>query len=226
MKVSDIVVAAAVLIIAASGASQAQTPPAQQAPPAQKPVAQPAQQAPPAQKPAAQPAPAPAPPPKPFPVGAKFAVVDLQRIAVESAEGKSAAARINSLNQKKVAELNDKNKALQTAQQKLAAGALLTDAAKAQIQKEIDRLNLDIQRFTQDAQAEVQELSQQVQMDFQRKLMPIIELVAIDKGVQIVFTNDAGLVWADEALDLTPEVIRRFDGAMGAPAPPKPPSID
>jgi outer membrane protein len=212
MKVSEIVVAAAVLIIAASGVSQAQTPPPPQAPPAQKP--------------AAQPAPAPVPPPKPFPAGAKFAVIDLQRIAVESTEGKSAAARINSLNQKKVAELNDKNKALQTAQQKLAAGALLTDAAKAQIQKEIDRMNLDIQRFTQDAQAEVQELSQQVQLDFQRKLMPIIELVAIDKGVQIVFTNDAGLVWADEALDLTPEVIRRFDGAMGAPAPPKPPSIE
>lgn len=210
MRISSIVVAAAALTLVAGGVSQAQTPPAQQVPPAQKPPA--------------QAAPAPAPPPKPFPADAKIAVVDLQRIAVESAEGKSAAARINSLNQKKVAELNDKNKALQSAQQKLAAGALLTDAAKAQIQKEIDRLNLDIQRFTQDAQAEVQELSQQVQMDFQRKLMPIIELVAVDKGVQIVFANDPGLVWADTALDLTSEVIRRFDGAMGA-APPKPPSI-
>jgi outer membrane protein len=211
MKVVAIVVAAAALLTTATGSvSQAQTPPAQQPPPGQKP--------------AAQAAPAPVPPPKPFPVGAKVAVVDLQRIAVESAEGKSATAKIQSLNQRKVAELNDRNKALQAAQQKLVAGALLTDAAKAQIQKEIDRLNLDIQRFTQDAQAEVQELQQQVQVDFQRKLMPIIELVAVDKGVQIVFANDTGLVWAEGALDLTSEVIRRFDGAMGA-APPKPPSI-
>jgi Skp family chaperone for outer membrane proteins len=100
----------------------------------------------------------------------------------------------------------------------------LTDAARAQIQKEIDRLNRDIQRFTQDAQAEVEELQQQVQMEFQRKLMPIIELVAVDKGVQIVFANDNGVVWGDAAVDVTSEVIRRFDGAMGV-APPKPPSV-
>jgi outer membrane protein len=208
MKVAAIVAAAAALIILAPVVSAAQTPP-QQTPPAQKPPA---------------PAAAPAPAPKPFPAGAKIAFVDLQRIATESAEGKASTARIQALNQKKVSELNERNKELQAAQQKLVAGALLTDAARAQIQKEIDRLNRDIQRFTQDAQAEVEELQQQVQMEFQRKLMPIIELVAVDKGVQIVFANDNGVVWGDAAVDVTSEVIRRFDGAMGV-APPKPPSV-
>jgi outer membrane protein len=208
MKVAAIVVAAAALFTLAPIVSAAQTPP-QQTPPAQKPAA---------------PAAAPAPAPKPFPAGAKIAVVDLQRIATESAEGKASSARIQALNQKKVSELNERNKELQAAQQKLVAGALLTDAARAQIQKEIDRLNRDIQRFTQDAQAEVEELQQQVQMEFQRKLMPIIELVAVDKGVQIVFANDNGVVWGDAAVDVTLEVIRRFDGAMGV-APPKSPSV-
>ena len=208
MKVAAIVAAAAALITLAPVVSTAQTPP-QQTPPAQKPPA---------------PAAAPAPAPKPFPAGAKIAFVDLQRIATESAEGKASTARIQALNQKKVSELNERNKELQAAQQKLVAGALLTDAARAQIQKEIDRLNRDIQRFTQDAQAEVEELQQQVQMEFQRKLMPIIELVAVDKGVQIVFANDNGVVWGDAAVDVTSEVIRRFDGAMGV-APPKPPSV-
>jgi outer membrane protein len=201
---------ATAVFIAVPGTAVAQTPPP--APAAQKPAAP------------APVAPAPAKPAAPFPAGAKLAVVDLQRIANESAEGKAASAKIQSLNQKKVAELNDKNKELQAAQQKLVAGALLTDSAKAQIQKEIDRLNRDIQRFTQDAQAEVEDLQQQVQVEFQRKLMPIIELVAVDKGVQIVFASDTGLVWSDTAIDLTAEVIRRFDGAMGV-APPKPPSV-
>jgi outer membrane protein len=208
MRVVTILIAAVALVIAAPGAAAAQTLP----------------QAPAAQKPAAPAAATPAKPAVPFPAGAKIAVVDLQRIANESAEGKTASAKIESLNQKKVAELNEKNKELQTAQQKLVAGALLTDSAKAQIQKEVDRLNREIQRFTQDAQAEVEELQQQVQVEFQRKLMPIIELVAVDKGVQIVFAADTGMVWSDTAVDLTAEVIRRFDGAMGA-SPPKLPSV-
>ena len=211
MRVVSILIAAVLTTTTTWGAALAQTPP--QAPPAQ---------APPAQAPAAA---APAKPAAvPFPAGARLAVVDLQRIANESAEGKAASAKIQSLNQQKVAELNQKNKELQTAKQKLVAGSLLTDSAKAQIQKEIDRLDRDIQRFTQDAQAEVEDLQAQVQMEFQRKLMPIIELVAVDRGVQIVFATDTGLVWRDTAVDLTAEVIRRFDGAMGI-APPKLPSM-
>jgi outer membrane protein len=209
MKVAAFLIAAAALVASVPGAAEAQTPTPQTAP---------------AQKPAAPAAAAPAKPAVAFPAGAKIAVVDLQQIANESAEGKAASAKIQSLNQKKVGELNEMNKELQAAQQKLVAGALLTDSAKAQIQREIDRLNRDIQRFTQDAQAEIEDLQQQVQVEFQRKLMPIIELVAVDKGVQIVFASDTGLVWSDTAVDLTAEVIRRFDGAMGVSSP-KPPSI-
>ena len=80
--------------------------------------AKPAPQAPPPAAPATQPAPAPAPP-RPFPEGAKIAFVVLQRIANESADGKTATTRIQALQQKKAAELTDKNKQLQTAQQRL-----------------------------------------------------------------------------------------------------------
>ncbi len=207
MKVALAAAAAALALIGTPCLSHAQTPP--QTPPAQKPAAPPA----------------PALPPKPFPAGTKFGVVNLARIASESAVGKASAAKITALNQQKVAELNTRNKALQAAQQKLVAGALLTDSTRAEIQKEINRINLDIQRYTQDAQAEVDELQQQVQLDFQKKLMPIIELVAVDKGVQVVFADDNGVVWADGALDLTAEVIRRFDGAMGT-EPPKGPTAE
>ena len=41
----------------------------------------------------------------------------LQRIANESADGKAATTKIQALQQKKAAELNEKNKQLQSAQQ-------------------------------------------------------------------------------------------------------------
>ena len=184
-----------------------------------------------AQAPAAAPAPAPAPQEAPaqppFPAGAKYAFINIQRIAAESAQGKTLSSRVQTLNTQKVTQLNDKNKALQTAQQKLDSGAsVLSEAARAQLEKDIDRQQTEIQRFTDDAQKEVQELQNELQAEFQQKLGPVIQQVAQEKKLEILFSAlDAGIVWADAGLDLTSEVIRRFDAAnpaatASAPAAP------
>jgi Skp family chaperone for outer membrane proteins len=129
---------------------------------------------------------------------------------------------VQALNNQKVNELNDKNKALQASQQKLESGAsVLNDAARGQLEKDIDRQQTDIQRFTDDAQKEVQELQNELQAEFQQKLGPVIQQVAQEKKLDILFSAlDAGIVWADAGLDLTSEVIRRFDAANPAPAAP------
>jgi len=172
--------------------------------------------------PPAQPAPAPAPP-RPFPEGAKIAFVVLQRIANESAEGKTATTRIQALQQKKAAELSDKQKQMQTAQQRLEkeASVLSTNAA-GELQKQVERLTVEIQRFTQDAQAEVQELQQQLQQEFQVRLEPVLQEIGREKGLHFIFNGpDAGLVWADNALDISADVIKKLDAAK--PAGNKPP---
>lgn len=180
-----------------------------------------AQQAPPQQAPA-QPAPAAQPqPPRPFPEGAKFAYIDIQRVAAESNEGKASTARVQALNQKKVAELNDLNKKLQADQQKLQSqGAMLNDAARAELGRAIERQTKELERSQQDAQEEVQQLQGDLQSAFQAKLYPIIQQVVAERGVQILFSQrDSGIVFADPGLDLTADVIRRFDAATAAPAP-------
>jgi outer membrane protein len=212
-RAMTLVTVGAVLIAAAAFAQQ---PPPQQTPP---PAA--------AQKPAAPAAPAP-PPAKPFPEGFKIAFIDVQRIASESAEGKAAAAKIIDLQQKRSNELAAKNKSVEAAQQKLSSGgALMSDDARAQLQKEIEKQQVDIQRAQQDAQGEIDELNRQLQADFQRKLGPVIQQLSTEKSLYILFSRaDAGIVWADTALDLTAEVIRRFDAAMATAKPPvvpKPP---
>ena len=184
--------------------------------------AKPAPQAPPPAAPATQPAPAPAPP-RPFPEGAKIAFVVLQRIANESADGKTATTRIQALQQKKAAELTDKNKQLQTAQQRLEKEASVLSAnASGELQKQVERLTVEIQRFTQDAQAEVQELQQQLQQEFQVRLEPVLQEIGREKGLHFIFNGpDAGLVWADNALDISADVIKKLDAAK--PAGNKPP---
>ena len=216
MKALTVAVLAGCVLAAGAAYAQQTPPPVQQTPP-------PAQQTPPAAPAAAAPQAAPAPAPK-FPEGAKYAFINIQRIASESAEGKSSSSRIEALRAKKAADLAEKNKAIEALQAKQRS-AVMSEAASAQIQKDIDRTQVEIQRMTQDAQAELQELQNELQLDFQRKVGPVIEAVAREKDLQLLFSQaDSGLVWADTGLDLTAEVIRRLDAASAAaqkPAPPK-----
>ena len=168
--------------------------------------------------------PAPAPAPAPFPEGAKYAFVNIQRIANESIEGKSATGRVNALVVKKQAEGADRAKQLQAAQTKLeAGGSVMSESARALLQKDIDRLTIDIQRFNEDAQQEVQLLQNDLMGDFQVKLSPVIAAVATVKQLHMIFSSaDAGLVWGEPGLDITSEVIKMFDAAAPAPAQPRP----
>jgi len=179
---------------------------------------------PPAQRPA-QTVPPPAPqPPAPFPQGAKIAFVNLQQIASQSADGKAANAKVQALIQKKQVEGTEKTKTLQGNQQKLQqSGSLMNEQARTQLEKEIERQQREGERFQQDAQAEVNELQQELQNEFQKRLFPILEQLSKEKGLQILFSAaDAGVIWAEPGLDLTGDAIKKLDAAAAKPSsPPK-----
>ncbi|MBA2302482.1 MAG: OmpH family outer membrane protein [Acidobacteria bacterium] len=214
------VTVAALTMVLASGPAFAQATPPVQNPPIQNPPAQ----NPPAQPPATQPPigtqpPAklvpPAQPPKPFPEGAKVGFIDLQTIASNSVEGKAATAKIQELNKKKTAELAEKNKQAQAIQTKLQqSGSVLSEQARGQAEKDLQKMQRDLTAMQEDAQQEIQEMTQQLQAEFQERLNPVIEQVATEKNLHVVFSvRDSGIVWAYSGVDISAEVIKRFDVA-------------
>jgi len=216
MKVVVIAAPLALVLSAAPVLAQTAGRPTQPAPTQAKPAA-----------PAPAPATPPATPPAPFPAGAKIAYVNLQQIANLSAEGKNLTAKVQALMQKKQNEAQAKSKALADNQNKLQTqSGLMSETARAALEKEIERQNVEGQRFQQDAQAEINELSQQLQNEFQQKLFPILDLVAKEKGIDILLSAaDAGMVWAAPGLDLTMDAVRKLDekaGAKPAAAAPAP----
>jgi outer membrane protein len=168
---------------------------------------------PPAVPPAAQPAaPKPPSPPVPFPQDAKYAFVDIQAVASNSAAGKEATKRLQALTEKKQQEIGDKNKQLQALTSKRDTGAgVMNEAARAQLDKDIDKLQRDIQFSNSNAQAEVQDLQNELQADFQKKLIPIIEELAKEKGLYMIFTAESGFAYVHPGLNLSDEVIKRLD---------------
>jgi outer membrane protein len=199
-----------------AGVSYAQAP-AAPAPATQKPAAPaPAAPAPATQKPAA-------PPPK-FQDGLKYAYVNMQRVAAESGDGKAAAEKLKSFQDQKARELQDKQKTLQAAQTKLeSGGSVLSEAARTQLQSDIDRQQRDLQRLSEDAQQDVQNLAQQVEEDFTRRVLPVVGKVAQDKQVHFVFNAaQSGLIWAEPGMDLTTDVIAAMNAGTRPAAPAAP----
>jgi outer membrane protein len=218
MRGSAIAASLALSLMAMSAAPVfAQQPPAQAKPAPPAPA-----QTPPAQPPA--PAPAAAQPPVPFPQGAKIAFFNPQAVFQSSADGRAAVTRVNALIQKKQTENADKAKLLQGNQQKLqTSGSVMNEAARTQLEKEIDRQTKEAERFQQDAQAEINELQQEVQNEFVKKLSPILEQLGTEKGLQILFNSvESGIAWAMPGLDITADVVKKLDSVAKPAAAPKP----
>ena len=227
MRGSAIAASLALSVMALSAAPVFSQTAADQAKPAQTPQtppkpAQPAP-APTAGQPGAPAAQPPAQPPAPFPQGAKVAYINPPLIFQQSTEGKAAVARVQAVVQKKQTEGAAKAKQLQDNQAKLqSSGSVMNEAARTQLEKEIERQQREGERFQQDAQAEINEIQQEVNNEFMKKVQPIIDQIAIEKGLHFVFNApEAGLAWAAPGLDISADVIKKLDSTAKPAAAPK-----
>jgi outer membrane protein len=200
------IVAGALSTLIAGPAMAQTTPPAQ---PPVKPAAPPTTPA---------PAPAPAEPPRAYPEGAKIAYIDIQAVASNSVEGKAATGRLQELEKKKVAEIQAKTKQLEDARTKQqTSSTIMNDSARLSLEKEVDKLTREVQFLQQEAQSERQALQAELQVEFQRKLNPVLEQIGKEKNLHmLVDIQNSGAVWVDTGLDLTQEVIKRLDALKPA----------
>ena len=197
--------AAVVLTVAVSASAFAQA--------AQPPAGAPKPQTPPAAPPTAAPPAAPKAAPVPFPQDSKIAFIDINVIAASSAAGKDASKKLAALEAKKSGELKEKSTQLQGLQTKLqTGGTVLNDTARGALEKDIERLQRDIQFSQQNAEAEMRDLQNELQTEFQKKLLPIIEEVAKEKGLYAVFSAaDAGAAYVHMGLNISEEIVKRLD---------------
>jgi len=163
--------------------------------------------------------------PVPFPQGAKVAFVNLQVVAAESTEGRAAQSKVAALTKEKQNQIAERTKAFQGLQQKLqTSGGVMSDQARLQLERDIERQGVELERLHQDAQSELNQLQQELQAEFEKKLFPILQRLSTEKELHLLFSAaDAGLIWAADGLDLTAEAIKALDsGAAPAATPPQP----
>jgi Skp family chaperone for outer membrane proteins len=163
----------------------------------------------------------------------RVAVVDLQKAITENAEGKKAQEKFMAEFNKKQQEFDAKQKALAEAQTKLQSGdKAMSDTAKAELAKSIDKMNTELQRMNDDAQKELPDLQQTLFKPIAEKTQEVLKAYSNENGFAVVFDVSAqasSIVYVQDVADITTEIIRRVDSApptkpaAAAPAaPPKP----
>jgi outer membrane protein len=164
-----------------------------------------------------------------------IAVVDFERAIVESAEGKKSSDKFNATVQAKQADLEKKQREIEDLQKKLQAGTrTLSDSAKADIQRDIDRRNTELQRVNEDAQKEMQALRDELLRPIAQVATQILNGMAAEQGYTLVIDSsnpENNLVFVNPKNDITAELVKRINAATpkeppkpatAAPATPKP----
>jgi outer membrane protein len=151
----------------------------------------------------------------------KIAVINSQDVLERSVEGKKILTRLaerDKKNQTDVARLEEEIRQLQT---RLSTQRLtLSDEAALQLNSDLDKKKKERDRFAEDAVRDLQELQFRLYSKLQSDLMPLIDQLGKEKGFDIILDlGKSGAVFFSPAIDVTPEVIKRYDASKAtAPA--------
>ncbi|HSU87819.1 MAG TPA: OmpH family outer membrane protein, partial [Terriglobia bacterium] len=148
----------------------------------------------------------------------KVAVVDFEKAVVESVEGKKSSDKFNGTLQAKQADGEKRQKELEDAQRKLQTQErTLSDTAKANLQKDIERRTTELQRYNEDTQKELQSLRDELLRPIAERASAILNAMAVEQGYTLIVDvsnpqNNA--VWFNPKNDITAELTKRIDAEM------------
>ncbi len=143
----------------------------------------------------------------------KVAVIDVQRVVTESDPGKEVMQNLRALSDAKAQEGQALQQELASLQDQFNKQRFtVSEERQTEMSKEIEDKQIAIRRFQDDAQRELQEAQRRQLGGLEEKILPIINQVGQERGLTLIFNKfQSGLVYADEAVDITDQVITTFN---------------
>lgn len=143
----------------------------------------------------------------------KVGYVDLQRALMEVGEGQQAKNRLKSEIDKKKAEFESEQKKLREDGMILDRQAsAMSEEVRVQKMKELQQRLMVISEKGQKLQVEFVEKERVELKKIFDKMDPIVAGIAKREGLAMVFEKtDSGLVFAEQGLDVTNELVRTYN---------------
>jgi outer membrane protein len=147
----------------------------------------------------------------------RIGVVDFERLLKDSAPGKASILKLTTMQNDRMVKAKQMTEEIKRLETELKNPAL-TAAQKTAAQTRFSERQLAIKRFAEDADKEIVTLRDRELQSLQARIKPIIDSLGREMGMAVIFNKfESGLVYANDAIDLTNTVIVRFNSASPAP---------
>jgi outer membrane protein len=147
----------------------------------------------------------------------KIAVIDTEKILLGSEAGKAALADLKRLQEQREGEARTRQQEIKDLQTRIASAR--ASGAKdelARLEASLAEKTTALRRFQDDATAELTTKRDSVLAVIDQKVMPAINQIGKEGGYTLIFRKfESGLIYADEAVDITNAVIQRLDRPAG-----------
>ncbi len=145
----------------------------------------------------------------------KVGVVNSQDVLLKSQEGKKVTAQIEAKNktlQEDLARIDERIRELET---RLNTQSLtLSQEALTNLMSDLDKKRTERARFVEDSRREMNDLQARLFNKLQSELRPIIEEIGKEKNLDLIFdVGNSGIIYFNPAVDLTAEVIQKYDAS-------------
>lgn len=162
----------------------------------------------------------------------KVAVIDIRAAIVSTAEGKSAAAELQSQFAPQSTAIDGIRKQIDDIEKKLQSGAnTLSDDEKVRLQRQDELLQHTLQRRTDEYQEQVTAAQNEIVDRIGRKMIDVVDRYSRENNIALVVdgsTTSTTVLYKSASLDITLDIVKLYDQQYpvkaAATTPAKPPA--
>jgi outer membrane protein len=158
----------------------------------------------------------------------RIAAINIEGAIFASNEGQRDMDALQKKFEPKSNDLKGKSDEIDSLKKKLnTQGASLNEEAKADLQRQIDQKQKELDREIQDAREDFQSQQQEIGQRILQKMAPLILKYAQDNAVGMVVDTSnpwpqGQIVWNSPSLDITKPIVDQYNLQSGVAAPAKP----
>lgn len=142
----------------------------------------------------------------------KIGVVDVNKILNESKEGADAKNKMKVRYDELQKKLSDKQESLKKMKDDIEKQKILLGKEKLKEKEdELDKELVEFRKIVAESEKEMRDTESAYTQEILSKIKGTVEKIVKEKGLNLVVDRSGGIVYADDQLDITPEVLEKLD---------------
>jgi len=162
------------------------------------------------------------------PAPTKIGIINIELAIIGSNEGQRDFSALQKRFEPKQNELQALNKEVEDLKKQLnTQGDKLNDDARANLVKNIELKQKNLQRSAEDAQNDFQTQQKELANQIGRKMLAVLDKFAKDNSFAVILdvsNPQSPVLWAGTSTDVTKEIVDAYNAQSGVPPPPNAPA--